>query len=133
MLRILRSPLTCGSVAVEFCLDDRANLVGAERSGHEGFGELVGQIHESLGLFLNHGGLHLSATDGGTTMPELARWVQVRDVVRGSTPSGLRSGPQVRWSGAPNGNLTLAVGSWARPSRCTMGKWSNLRVSVLRL
>ena len=73
MLRILRSPLTCGSVAVEFRMDDRANFIGADRSRHEGFGELFGQIRESLGLFLNHGCLHLSATDGGTTMPELAR------------------------------------------------------------
>ena len=89
MLRILRSPPSNSSVAVEFRLDDRANLIGADRSRHEGFGELFGQIRESPGLFLNHGGLHLSATDGGTTMPELARWVQVRDIVRGSTPSGL--------------------------------------------
>lgn len=57
---------------------------------HEGFGELFGQIRESLGLLQNHGGLHLSAADGGTTMPELARWVQMRDVVRGSTPLGLQ-------------------------------------------
>ncbi len=89
MLRILRSSPTDGGVAVEFHLDDRANLISAERSGHEGFGELFGEIRDSLGLLLNHGGLHLSAADGGTTMPELARWVQVRDVVRGSTPSGL--------------------------------------------
>ena len=77
-------------------------------------GELLGEIRESLGLLLNHGGLHLSATDGGTTMPELARWVQVYDVVRGSTPSGLRSGPQVCWSRVPNGSLFLAVDSWGR-------------------
>ncbi len=40
MLRILRSPPTDGSVAVEFRMDDRANLISADRSGHEGFGEL---------------------------------------------------------------------------------------------
>ena len=119
MLRILRSPPTCGSVAVEFRLDDRADLIGADRGGHESFGELFGQIRESLGILLSHGGLHLSAADGGTTMPELARWVQVRDVVRGSAPSGLRSGPQVPWSGAPAGSQFLAVGWWgpAEPAR----------------
>ena len=53
----------------------------------------------SLGLLRGHGSLHLSAADGGTTMPELARCVQVRHVVRGSAPSGLRSGPHVRGSG----------------------------------
>jgi len=114
MFRILRSSPTGGSVAVEFRLDDGANLIGANRSSHEGFGKLFGQIRESLGLLLNHSGIHLSAADGGTTMPELARWVQVHDDVRGSTPSGLRSGPQVRWSRVPNGNLFLAVDSWGR-------------------
>ena len=89
MLRILQSPPTCGSVAVEFRLDDRADLIGADRGGHESFGELFGQIRESLGILLSHGGLHLSAADGGTTMPELARRAQVHDDVRGSTPSGL--------------------------------------------
>ena len=112
MLRISRSSPADGSVAVEFHLDDRANLIGADRSRHEGFGELLGEIRESLGLFLNHGGLHLSAADGGTTMPELAQRAQVHDDVRGSTPSGLRSGPQVRWSRAPDGSLFLAVDSW---------------------
>ena len=93
MLRILRSSPTDSSVAVKFCLDDRANLIGADCSRHEGFGELFGEIRDSLGLLLNHSGFHLSAADGGTTMPELARWVQVHDVVRGPTPSGLRLGP----------------------------------------
>lgn len=89
MLRILRSSPTDGTVAVELHLDDCTNLISADRSRHEGFGELLSEICDSLGLLLNHGGSHLSAADGGTTMPELARWVQVRDVVRGSTPSGL--------------------------------------------
>ena len=82
-------------------MDERANLIGADRSAHKGFGELLSQVRKSLGCLQNHGGIHLSAADGGTTMPELARWVQVRDVLRRSAPSGLRSGPQVRWSGGP--------------------------------
>ena len=91
MLRILRSLPTDGSVAVELRPEDGTNLVGADCGGHEGFGELFGEIRNLLRLFLNHGGLHLSAADGGTTMPELARWVQVRDVVRGSTSLGLQA------------------------------------------
>ena len=74
MLRILRSSPTGGSAAVEFRPENGTNLVGADRGGHEGFGELFDEIRDSLGRLLNHGGLHLSAADGGTTMPELARW-----------------------------------------------------------
>ncbi len=124
MLRILRSSPTDGGVAVEFHLDDRANLIGADRSRHEGCGELLGEIRDSLGLLMNHGDFHLSsAADGGTTMPELARWVQVHDDVRGSTPSGLRSGPQVRWSRVPGGSLFLAADSWGPAEPMAIGKW----------
>ncbi len=91
MLRIPRSSPTAGSVVVEFRSENGTNLIGANRGCHEGFGELFGEIRNSLRLFLNHGGLHLSAADGGTTVPELARWVQVRDVVRRSTPLGLQA------------------------------------------
>jgi hypothetical protein len=35
MLRILRSPPIDGRSAVEFRLDDRANLIGVDRGGHE--------------------------------------------------------------------------------------------------
>ena len=97
--RVLRPFPPDGRVTVQFRLDDSANLVGADRGGHERFGELLGQIRESLGVLRVHGSLHLSAADGGTTMPELARCVQVRHDVRGSAPSGLRSGPHVRGSG----------------------------------
>ena len=124
MLRILRSPPTDGSVAVEFRLDDRANLIGADRSRHEGFGELLGEIRDSLGLLLDHGGLHLSAADGGTTMPELARWVQVHDVVRGSTSLGLQAkGHRFVGVGHPvaDSPSTLARRSWL--GVCAMGRW----------
>lgn len=100
------------------------NVRCANRSGHEGFGELFGEIRDSLRLLLNHGGLHLSAADGGTTMPELARWVQVRDVVRGSTPLGLQAKGH-RFVGVgqrmADGLLTLARSSWLRGR--AMDRW----------
>ena len=124
MLRILRSPPSNSGVAVDCRLDNRTNFIGADRSRHQGFRELFGQIRESLVLFLNHRGLHLSATDGGTTMPELARWVQVRDDVQGSTPSGLRSGPQVRWSRVSHRRPLVTVGVWSRAELVRAGQVS---------
>jgi len=72
-LRILRSLPTDGTVAVELRRENSTNVVGADCGGHEGFRESLCQIRKSLGLLQDHDGLHLSAADGGTTMPELAR------------------------------------------------------------
>ncbi len=121
MLRALRSPPTDGCAAVEFRLDDRANLISTDRGGHESFGELFAQIRKSLGFLRDHGGLHLSAADGGTTMPELARCVQVRDVVRGSAPSGRQSGPQVRRARPRIAANSLPLAGRGRLSRYAMG------------
>lgn len=124
MLCILRAPPTGGSAVVEFRLENGTNFVGADGGGHEDFGELFGEIRDSLGLLVNHGGLHLSAADGGTTMPELARWVQVRDVVRRSTSLGLQAkGHRFVGVGHPvaDSPSTLARGSWL--GMCAMGRW----------
>ncbi len=66
-LRIPRSPPTDGSVVVELRAENGTNLVGADRGGHEGFGELLCQIRKSLGFLQSHDGLHLSAQGGCAT------------------------------------------------------------------
>ncbi len=124
MLPIPRLPPTDGSAAVEFRPENGTDLVGADRGGHEGLGELFCEIRDSLGLLLNHGGLHLLAADGGTTMPELARLVQVRDVVRRSASLGLQAkGHRFVGVGHPvaDSPSTLARRSWL--SVCAMGRW----------
>ena len=72
MLRILQLPPTGGNTAVEFRPEYGTDFVGADGSGHEGFGELFGEIRDSLGLLVNHGGLHLSAADGRAVQAEPA-------------------------------------------------------------
>ncbi len=112
MLPIPRLRPTGRSAPVELRPENGTNLVGADRGGHEGFGKLFGEIRDSLGFLLNHGGLHLSAADGGTTMPELARWVQVRDVMRGSTSLGLQA----------KGHRFVGVGHPVADSHSTMAR-----------
>ena len=70
-------------MAVQLRLDDSAKFVRLDRGGHESVGELLGKVRESFGFFRIHGGHHLSAADGGTTIPEQARSVQVRHDVGG--------------------------------------------------
>jgi len=93
-----RRPATDVCATVDLRLRDSADLVGAERGGHKSLRKSFSQVGELLRFVLNHDGLHLSAADGGTTMPELAQWVQVRMGLRRADPSGLRSGPQIRRS-----------------------------------
>lgn len=45
-----------GSAAVEFRPENGTDFIGADRGGHEGFGELFCEIRDSLGLLLNHDG-----------------------------------------------------------------------------
>ena len=72
--------MTDDTQAVELCLAGGSYLVGADDGGHEEFGELIRESHESLSCLLVHGGLHPSAADGRSTEPELALRIQVHNV-----------------------------------------------------
>ena len=106
--------------AVEFGSENGPNVVGAVCGGHEGPRELFGKVRKSLGLLVEYDGLHLSAADGAATMPELARWVQVRHVVRGSTPSGIQG----------KGHSFVGVGHAAVHSSWRLGRRLWLSVCV---
>ncbi len=67
MLRILRTSPAGRIVAVELRPENGTNVIGADGGGHEDLGELFCEIRNSLGLLLDHGGLHLSAADGSGT------------------------------------------------------------------
>ena len=44
-----------GTMAIKFRMDNGPYLVGTDRSSHEGFGKLVGQLQKTLSLLQSHG------------------------------------------------------------------------------
>lgn len=121
----LRSRPPDGGATVEFRSDDCANLISTNGSSHESVGKLFAQIRKSLSFLRNHGDLHLSAADGGITMPELARFVQVRDVLQGSVSLGFRFGPRDRGSGSPIAATPLPYAACVGLGLCA----TNIRVA----